>query len=146
MIYVRFKKLTDTAITPTKGSAFAAGYDLYADTTQEIVVEPGDTVPFCTGIAMEIPDGFCGKIYSRSGLSTKYGIRLANGVAIIDPDFRGNIRIPMYNDSDKPFTVMPHERLAQIIIEKVPEVMFYECDELTKTDRGEGGFGSSGRV
>lgn len=146
MIYVRFKKLTDTAVTPTKGSAFAAGYDLYADTDREIVVEPGDTVPFCTGIAMEIPDGYCGKIYSRSGLSTKYGICLANGVAIIDTDFRGNIRIPMHNESDKPFTVMPHERLAQIIIEKVPEVMFYECDELTETDRGDGGFGSSGRV
>ena len=146
MIYVRFKKLTKTAMTPTKGSAFAAGYDLYADTTQEIVVEPGDTVPFCTGIAMEIPDGYCGKIYSRSGLSTKYGMRLANGVAVIDSDYRGNVRIPMYNDSSDPFTVMPHERLAQIIIEKVPDVTFYETDELTDTDRGDGGFGSSGRL
>lgn len=133
-------------MTPTKGSAFAAGYDLYADTTQEIVVEPGDTVPFCTGIAMEIPDGYCGKIYSRSGLSTKYGMRLANCVAVIDSDYRGNVRIPMYNDGSEPFTVMPHERLAQIIIEKVPDVSFYEADELTETDRGDGGFGSSGRV
>lgn len=146
MIYVRFKKLTKTATTPTKGSAFAAGYDLYADTDREIVVEPGDTVPFCTGIAMEIPDGYCGKIYSRSGLSTNYGMRLANCVAVIDSDYRGNVRIPMYNDSSDPFTVMPHERLAQIIIEKVPDVAFYETDELTETDRGDGGFGSSGRI
>ena len=79
-------------------------------------------------------------------MSTKYGMRLANCVAVIDSDYRGNVRIPMYNDSDKPFTVMPHERLAQIIIEKVPDVAFYETDELTETDRGDGGFGSSGRI
>lgn len=146
MIYVRYKKLTDTAMEPTKGSAFAAGYDLYADTTQEIVVEPGDTVNFYTGIAVEIPDGYCGKIYSRSGLSTKHGMRLANCVAVIDADYRGNVGIPMHNDSDTAFTVMPHERLAQIVIEKVPSVTFYETDELSKTDRGNGGFGSSGRI
>lgn len=146
MIYVRFKKLTDTAIIPTKGSAFAAGYDLYADTTQKVVVEPGDTVPFYTGIAMEIPDGFCGKIYSRSGLSTNHGIVIANGVAVIDSDYRGNVGIPMHNNSSEPFTVMPHERLAQIIIERVPDVAFYETDELTETARGDGGLGSSGRV
>lgn len=145
-VYVRFKKLTDTAKTPTKGSTFAAGYDLYADTTQEVVVDPGDTVPFYTGIAMEIPDGYCGKIYSRSGLSTIHGIRIANCVAVIDSDYRGNVGIPMHNDSDTPFTVMPHERLAQIIIERVPDVVFYETDELTETARGIGGFGSSGRV
>ena len=79
-------------------------------------------------------------------MSTKYGMRLANCVAVIDSDYRGNVRIPMYNDSDKPFTVMPHERLAQIIIEKVPDVAFFFFYELTETDRGDGGFGSSGRI
>ena len=114
MIYVRFQRLTKTAMTPTRGSTFAAGFDLYADTDREVVVEPGETVPFYTGLALEIPGGYCGKIYSRSGLSTKYGLRLANGVAVVDSDYRGNIGIPMHNDSDKPVTVMPHERLAQI--------------------------------
>ena len=146
MIYVRFRRLTDTAKEPTKGSAFAAGYDLYADTDREIVVEPGDTVEFYTGLAMEIPDGYCGKIYSRSGLSTRYGLRLANGVAVVDSDYRGNVGIPMHNESDKPVTVMPHERLAQILIEKCPDVVFYETDELTQTERGRKGFGSTGRI
>lgn len=146
MIYVRFKRLTDTAISPTKGSAYAAGWDLYADTTQDIVVEPGDTVEFYSGIALEIPDGYCGKIYSRSGLSTKYGLRLANCVGVIDSDYRGNVGIPMHNDSDKAFKVLAHERIAQIVIEKCPEAIFYETEDLTETDRGTGGFGSSGRV
>ena len=146
MIYVRFKRLTKTAMTPTRESAFAAGYDLYADTDREVVVEPGETVPFYTGLALEIPGGYCGKIYSRSGLSTKYGLRLANGVAVVDSDYRGNIGIPMHNDSDKPVTVMPHERLAQIIIEECPDVVYYETDELTQTERGGNGFGSTGRI
>lgn len=146
MIYVRFKRLTKTAMTPTRGSAFAAGYDLYADTDREIVVEPGDTVEFYTGLALEIPDGYCGKIYSRSGLSTRYGLRLANCVGVVDSDYRGNVGIPMHNDSDTPVTVMPHERLAQIVIEECPDVIFYETDELTQTERGGNGFGSTGRI
>lgn len=145
MIYVRFKKLTDTAKEPTKGSTFAAGYDLYADTTQDIVVMPGEVMPFYTGIAAEIPDGYFGAIYSRSGLSTKHGLRLANCVGIIDSDYRGNIGVPMYNDGDSPVTVLAHERVAQIIIQRHEECIWYETDELTETERGAGGFGSSGR-
>lgn len=146
MIYVRFKKLTPTAMTPTRGSAFAAGYDLYVDTDREVVVEPGETVPFYTGLAVEIPDGYCGKIYSRSGLSTRYGLRLANGVGVVDSDYRGNVGVPLHNDGDKPVTVVPHERVAQLVIERCPDVVFYETEELTKTERGDGGFGSSGRT
>lgn len=146
MIYVRFRKLTPTAMTPTRGSAFAAGYDLYVDTDREGVVEPGETVPFYTGLAVEIPDGYCGKIYSRSGLSTRYGLRLANGVGVVDSDYRGNVGVPLHNDGDKPVTVVPHERVAQLVIERCPDVVFYETEELTKTERGDGGFGSSGRT
>ena len=146
MIYVRFKKLTKTAMTPTKGSTFAAGYDLYADTTQDIEIQPGDVVPFYAGIALEIPDGYFGAIYPRSGLATKYGLRLPNCVGIIDSDYRGNIGVPLRNDSDRAVTVVAHERIAQIVIQKCPEVLFYESDELTETDRGAGGFGSSGRT
>lgn len=146
MIYVRFRKLTPTAMTPTRGSAFAAGYDLYVDTDREVVVEPGETVPFYTGLAVEIPDGYCGKIYSRSGLSTRYGLRLANGVGVVDSDYRGNVGVPLHNDGDKPVTVVPHERVAQLVIERCPDVVFYETEELTNTERGDGGFGSSGRT
>lgn len=146
MISVRFRKLTPTAMTPTRGSAFAAGYDLYVDTDREVVVEPGETVPFYTGLAVEIPDGYCGKIYSRSGLSTRYGLRLANGVGVVDSDYRGNVGVPLHNDGDKPVTVVPHERVAQLVIERCPDVVFYETEELTKTERGDGGFGSSGRT
>lgn len=146
MIYVRFKKLTDTAMTPTKGSACAAGFDLYADTDTDIVVEPGEVVPFYTGIAVEIPDGYFGAIYPRSGLATKYGLRLPNCVGVVDSDYRGNVGVPLRNDSDKPVKVIAHERIAQIVIQPCPEVQFYEDDELTMTERGEGGFGSSGRV
>jgi len=145
MIYVRFKKLTDTAITPTKGSTFAAGYDLYADTSQDIVVMPGETVPFYSGIAAEIPDGYFGAIYPRSGLATKYGLRLPNCVGVVDSDYRGNIGVPLYNDSNAPQKVVAHERIAQIIIQRCEDTIWYETDELTETERGAGGFGSSGR-
>lgn len=146
MIYVRFKKLTETAVAPVKGSAFAAGFDLFADTTQDIEVQPGEVVPFYTGLAMEIPDGWFGAIYPRSGLATKFGLRLPECVGVIDADFRGNIGVPLRNDSDKPVTVVAHERVAQIVFQKCPDVTLCEADMLTKTDRGTGGFGSTGRV
>ena len=146
LIYVRFKKLTDTAMTPTKGSAFAAGYDLYADTDRDIVVQPGEVVPFYAGIALEIPEGYFGAIYPRSGLATKFGLRLPNCVGIVDADYRGNVGIPLRNDSEHPVTVVAHERIAQIVFQKCPDVALYEADNLSKTERGTGGFGSSGRV
>lgn len=146
MIYVRYKKLTDTAIAPVKGSTFAAGYDLFADTTQDIEVQPGEVIPFYTGLAMEIPDGWFGAIYPRSGLATKFGLRLPECVGVIDADYRGNIVVPLRNDSNRPVTVVAHERVAQIVFQKCPEVTLYEADMLTKTDRGAGGFGSTGRV
>lgn len=146
MIYVRFKRLTKGAMKPTKGSAFAAGFDLYADTTQDIVVEPGEVVPFYTGLAMEIPDGYFGAIYSRSGLATKLGLRLPHCVGIIDSDYRGNVGVPLRNDSNVPVTVLAHERIAQIVFQRCADVALYETDELSQTARGDGGFGSSGRT
>lgn len=146
MIYVRFRKLTDTAMTPTKGSAFAAGYDLYADTDTDVVVEPGDTVNFYTGIAFEIPDGYFGAVYSRSGLGIKHNMRMPNCVGVIDSDYRGNVMVPLFNDGKYPFKILAHERVAQIVFQKCPEVALYETDELTRTDRGANGFGSSGRL
>jgi len=146
MIYVRYKKLTDTAIKPSKGSTFAAGYDLYADTDVDVWVEPGETVNFYTGIAFEIPDGYFGAVYSRSGLGIKHNMRMPNCVGIIDADYRGNVMVPLFNDGKEPFKVLAHERVAQIVFQECPGVELYKTEELSKTERGTNGFGSSGRT
>jgi dUTP pyrophosphatase len=145
MLYVNYKKLTKTAKEPKKGSAGAAGLDLYADTNQDIVVEPGETVPFYTGISLEIPAGYAGFIYSRSGIATNRRLRLPHCVGIIDSDYRGNVGVPLCNDSDTPQMVKAHERIAQIIFQKVEDAVLYEKESLTDTERGSGGFGSTGR-
>jgi dUTP pyrophosphatase len=145
MIYVNFKKLTDTAIVPTKGSAGAAGYDLYADEVISVGIPPGATVPIWTGIALEIPAGYAGFIFSRSGIATKRGLRLPNCVGVVDSDYRGNVGVPLHNDTNVIQMIDPHERIAQLVIMPVPMVQLYEVDELTKTDRGTGGFGSTGK-
>jgi dUTP pyrophosphatase len=145
MLYVNYKKLTKTAKEPKKGSAGAAGLDLYADTNQDIVVEPGETVPFYTGISLEIPAGYAGFIYSRSGIATNRRLRLPHCVGIIDSDYRGNVGVPLCNDSDTPQMVKAHERIAQIIFKKVEDAVLYEKESLTDTERDSGGFGSTGR-
>jgi dUTP pyrophosphatase len=145
MLYVNYKKLTKTAKEPKKGSAGAAGLDLYADTNQDIVVEPGETVPFYTGISLEIPAGYAGFVYSRSGIATNRRLRLPHCVGIIDSDYRGNVGVPLCNDSDTPQMVKAHERIAQIIFQKVEDAVLYEKESLTDTERGSGGFGSTGR-
>ena len=146
MIYVKYKKLTDTAMVPTRGSARAAGYDLYADTDKDIMMFPGEVVEFFTGLALEIPDGYFGAVYPRSGLATKLGLRLPNCVGVIDSDYRGNVGIPLRNDSRSPVTVKAHERVAQIIIQPCPDIVLSEAQELSETDRGTAGFGSTGRT
>lgn len=146
MIYVKFKKLTDTAMMPTKGSAGAAGYDLFADTLTEIAVFPGETVPFYSGIAVEIPYGYAGFVYSRSGIATKRGLRLPHCVGVIDSDYRGNVGVPLINDSNEVQMVQPHERIAQLVIMPVADVQLYETvGDLSWTERGAAGFGSTGR-
>jgi dUTP pyrophosphatase len=144
MLYVNYKKLTKTAKEPKKGSAGAAGLDLYADTNQDIVVEPGETVPFYTGISLEIPAGYAGFVYSRSGIATNRRLRLPHCVGIIDSDYRGNVGVPLCNDSDSPQVVKARERIAQIVFKSVEDVVMYEKENLTGTDRGSGGFGSTG--
>ena len=145
MMYVKIKRLTETAILPTKGSAEAAGYDLYVDTNEDVIVFPGECKPFYTGLAMEIPQGYAGFIYSRSGTATRKGLRLPHCVAVIDSDFRGNIGIPLRNDSDTEWTIKAHERVAQIVFQRVENVDFTKVDQLSETKRGTGGFGSTGR-
>ena len=142
---VKIKKLTETAKMPTRGSKAAAGYDLYVDSEEPVTIMPGETKPLFTGIAMEIPEGYFGGVYARSGLATRQGLRPPNCVGILDADFRGNIGVGLHNDSKEPQTIQPHERVAQIIIQPFASVEFIEADELSETERGTGGFGSTGK-
>ena len=142
---INIKKLTPNAIIPTYGSADAAGADLYACINENVTIAPGETYLVKTGLSMEIPVGFAGLIYARSGLSTKKGLAPANKVGVIDSDYRGEIMVALYNQSDKPQTIEPGERIAQMVITPFIQGIFNEVDELSDTVRGEGGFGSTGR-
>ena len=143
---VRIKRLTETAKMPTRGSAEAAGWDLYVDSTEPVTIRPGECKQLFTGIAMEIPTGYFGAVYARSGLATRQGLRPPNCVGVIDSDYRGNIGVGLRNDTDQEQTIEPHERVAQIVIQPYLDVDFVEAKELSETDRGEGGFGSTGRI
>ena len=141
---MNIKKLTSTAIIPTRGSEKAAGYDLYADTNSVVEIKQHKTKKINTGIAIMIPNGYYGAIVARSGLSTKKGLRPANCTGIIDSDYRGDIIVALHNDSDEVQTIEPHERIAQLVICPFLSVEFNEVDELDETERGENGFGSTG--
>ena len=141
---MKIKRLTETAKLPTRGSEYAAGYDLYVDSDKIISVYPHKTVMLQTNIALEIPHGYFGAIHSRSGLSTKKGLALVNGVAVIDEDYRGAIGIPIHNYGNLPQSIDPYERVAQLVITPYKEVDFEEVEELSDTDRGNCGFGSTG--
>lgn len=143
-ITVRIKKLSDEAKLPSYGTAFAAGADLYALTDEPIHIGAGETVLVHTGIAAEIPEGLVGLIYARSGLASKRGLAPANKVGVIDSDYRGEICVALYNQSDKEQTIDPFERVAQLVIAPYICAEFEESDELSDTVRGAGGFGSTG--
>lgn len=142
---IKIKKLTDTAKTPTRGSEYAAGYDLYADVKENVQIKPHETVKIGTGLAMEIPDGYFGAIFARSGLAAKEGLRPANCVGVCDSDYRGEYIVAIHNDSEETRTVTAGERIAQLIVMPYLPVTFDEVAELTDTNRGEGGFGSTGK-
>ena len=141
---VFFKKLSDLAKEPTKGSEHAAGWDLYAATADPVQIEPGQMKKIPTDIAVELPVYAFGAVYPRSGIATKRGLRLANDVGIIDADYRGNVIVALYNDSSETQTVTPQERIAQMIVSPYINISFKEVEELETTRRGKGGFGSSG--
>ena len=142
---IRIKKLSDTAKLPQRGSEKAAGYDLYADTQEEITIAPYTTQMIGTGIAMEIPEGYFGAIFARSGLAAKKGLRPGNCVGVVDSDYRGEWKIALHNDTDLPQTIAPHERIAQMVVIPFLPVEFTEAADLSDTERGAGGFGSTGR-
>ena len=140
---IRVKKLDENAILPTYGTSFSAGADLYALTGE--IIAPGETKLIHTGLAMEIPEGYGGFLYARSGLATKRGLAPANTVGVIDADYRGEIMIAMYNQSDRAQSVDAGERVAQLVIAPFLHASFEESSELCDTARGEGGFGSTGK-
>lgn len=142
---VNIKKLNENAIIPTYGSKFAAGVDLYACLEEAITIKAGETCLIKTGIAMEIPEGFAGFIYARSGLATKKGLAPANKVGVVDADYRGEIMVPLHNQTKQDATVEAGERVAQMVIAPFLAAQFVEVDELNETVRGENGFGSTGR-
>ena len=145
ILQVKIKKLNEKAILPTYGSPYSAGADLYACIDEDITVEPGKTVFVKTGLAMEIPVGFAAFIYARSGLACKKGLAPANKVGVVDCDYRGEVMVALHNHSDEARTVSVGERIAQLVIAPYYTADFCECDELSDTVRGEGGFGSTGR-
>lgn len=142
---VKVKKLDSNAIIPSYGSACAAGADLYALIDGEITIQPDETVLVHTGIALEIPDGFVGLVYARSGIATKRGLAPANKVGVIDSDYRGEILVALHNHSNVAQTIINGERIAQMVIAPYLTANFVETEQLEGTARGEGGFGSTGK-
>lgn len=146
-IPVKIKKLKPNAAIPTYGSINAAGADLYACIDSALVVRPGETVLVPTGLSMELPEGYAGLIYARSGLASKKGLAPANKVGVIDSDYRGEVLVALHNHSPEgsgAAVVEPGERIAQLVIAPYVMGIFEETDALSDTKRGEGGFGSTG--
>lgn len=132
-MHVKVKKLTETSKLPTRGSVFSAGFDLYADNNVDITIHPHETRKIGTGLALEIPDGYYGAIFARSGLASKEGLRPANCVGICDSDYRGEYIVAIHNDSNEDRVIEPKERIAQLIIMQYPHITFEEVDELSDT-------------
>lgn len=146
MVKVNFKKLNENAKVPTYGSPYSAGADLYACTEGETVVfQPGETKIIHTGIALEIPEGYAGLIYARSGIANKRGLAPSNKVGVVDSDYRGEIMVSLHNHSGAVQEISDFERVAQMVITPFLKADYTEVDELTDTERGSGGFGSTGK-
>ena len=144
-VNVKIKKLNAEAKLPVYGSERAAGADLYALTDHDIRIGPNETAIVHTRLAAEIPEGYVGLIYARSGLATKKGLAPANKVGVIDSDYRGEIRVALHNHSPYEQSIEPFERVAQLVIAPYLCAQFEEADELSDTVRGAGGFGSTGK-
>lgn len=142
---ISVKKLRSGALLPTFGSPEAAGADLYACLDNDVTIEPGETAFIPTGLAMELPVGFVGLIYARSGMACKRGLAPANKVGVIDSDYRGEFIVALYNHSAESRTVAHGERIAQLVVTPVLRPIYQEAEDLSDTQRGQGGFGSTGK-
>lgn len=145
MMVMKWKRLHKEAQLSQRQTEGAAGYDLRACVEAPVTLEPGEGYSFPTGLAGEIPQGLVGLIFCRSGLGVKHGVSLPNCVGVIDSDYRGELVVPLRNFGDKPYTVHPGERIAQLVIIPVCFPLLEEAEELSSTQRGTGGFGSTGR-
>ena len=142
---VKIKKLKDYAKLPTRGSEYAAGYDLCACIDKQVKIKPGEVAKIGTGLAMELPSGYFGAIFARSGLATKQGLKPANCVGVCDEDYTGEYIVALHNTSSQVQVVHNGDRIAQLVLLPYENIEFIVCDELTDTDRGAGGFGSTGK-
>ena len=142
---VKVKKLRDNARLPVYSTAFSAGADLCACLDGPVTLAPGETRLISIGISMEIPEGYAGLVFARSGLATKRSLAPANKVGVIDSDYRGEFFVPLHNHGTVPRTIEDGERIAQMILTPYLTAKFVEASELSDTVRGEGGFGSTGR-
>ncbi len=142
---IKVKKVSEEAVLPTSGSSKAAGYDLYAAIPLPVTIAPHQTAKIDTGLQFELPDGYFAGIFARSGLATKEGLRPANCVGVCDSDYRGNYIVAIHNDSDQERVITPREKIAQMIVMEYLTMEFEEVNELSDTERGAGGFGSTGK-
>ena len=141
---VQIKKLNPDAKLPVYGSSYAAGADLFACTDGDVTIEPHKTAMIPTGFAMELPEGYAGFIYARSGLASKKGLAPANKVGVVDCDYRGEVKVALHNHGETAQTVSRGERIAQLVIAPYVTAQFEEAEELSGTERVAGGFGSTG--
>ena len=142
---IKIKKLSNKAIIPSLGSEYSAGNDLYACIDKPVTINPHTTVKIGTGLAIELPDGYFGAIFARSGLSTKHGLRPANCVGCCDSDYRGEYIVALHNDTNDTQVINPNDRIAQLVVIPYLPVQFAEVDELSDTERDKNGFGSTGK-
>lgn len=140
---IKIKKLYEDSVIPTRGSEYAAGYDLYAH--EGATIKPHETVKIGTGVAIQPPKDTFGAVFARSGLATKQGLRPSNCVGVCDYDYTGEYIVALHNDSNEERTVEAGERIGQVVFIPYVNVSFVEVDELEETERGAGGFGSTGK-
>ena len=141
---VEIKKLNENAKIPTRGTEYAAGADLYACIEEDMTFNPHETKLVPTGLALTIPEGYAGLIYARSGLASKRHLAPANKVGVVDSDYRGEVMVALHNHSNEPQTIEPNERIAQLVITPFLKAEFMEVEDLENSERGTGGFGSTG--
>jgi len=142
---IKIKKLRENAVVPTRGSASAAGYDLYACIDAPLSIAPHATAMIGTGLSVAIPEGYFGAVFARSGLASKKALRPANCVGVCDSDYRGEYIVALHNDGDTERVIESGERIAQLVVIPYLSVEFDLVDELNETERGAGGFGSTGK-
>ena len=145
MAQVQVKKLDERAVLPAAGSTYAAGYDLYACLDESVTIGGHTTVMIHTGLAVALPEGTFGAVFARSGLAMKEGLRPANCVGVVDCDYRGELMVAIHNDGMLPKVVKHGERIAQMVLLPYLPMEFEEVDALPETERGAGGFGSTGK-